>query len=161
MENETVSGGVVLATSTVLICKPSKLESISVANLVKSKNFDVPVLQWSSEYAKFVTYPNLIPENFQAVPTEVSVNSLYEWKFRDPTDKVHTVIASDLMYTIVNKQFTQLKYVSSAAVITDGEGRFCKLASKTAYIPKADDVFYFVRMQDMTGIVINGLILGA
>jgi hypothetical protein len=161
MENETVFGGVVLASSTVLVCRPAKLENASIANLVKSKNFDVPVLQWSAEYKKFVTYPNLIPENFQAVPAEVSVNGLYEWKFRDPTDRVHTVIASDLMYTIVNGQFTQLKYISSAAVITDGEGRLCKLISKTAYIPKTDDIFYFVRMQDMTGIVINGLILGA
>lgn len=164
MENVVVpmkiACGVVLANSTVKLCKPTKVETPSVASIVKNKSYE-NILRWTEQYQNFTTYPNLISENLQIIPAGVEIVNLYEWKFRDPTDMIHSVIATESMYTVVNKQFTQMKYISSAAVIVDGFNRLCKIVSKTAYIPKASDIFYAIRMQDMSGLVINNLILGA
>jgi hypothetical protein len=163
MENQVVPRvmcGAVLATSMVSVCKQFSVDKVCIAGIVTSKNYE-NILQWSDAYQRFTTGPALIPENFQLIQPNVEIAGLYEWKFRDPTDLIHTVVASEHMYTIVNREFVQMKYISSAAVIVDGNGKFCKIVSKTPYSPKISDMFYAIRMQDMTGIVINNLILGA
>lgn len=164
MENPVIptkiACGVVLSTSIATVCKLSKVEPVNLANIVKNKNYD-NILRWTEQYQNFTVYPNIVQENLQIIPPGVEIVGLYEWKFRDPADTIHSVICTETMYTVVNKQFVQMKYISSAAVITDGFNRLCKIVSKTAYIPKASDIFYAIRMQDMSGLVINNLILGA